>query len=177
MKERANAVKAMGKPLTLLGEQLNVGDKAPDATVLNNDVQEVKISSFRGKILIIASVPSIDTPVCSIETRSFNQRASEVGPDIQILTISMDLPFAQKRWCAAEGIDHLMTLSDHRTAEFGEKYGVLIKESRLLARVVFIVDKEGIIRYIQAMPDLAMEPDYDEVLQKALELNKAGVPA
>ena len=115
-------------------------------------------------ICVIATVPSLDTSVCDLETRRFNQEASNLGDDVQILTISMDLPFAQKRWCGAAGVDRVITLSDHRAASFGLAFGVLIKELRLLARAVFVLDHEGIIRYIQIVKEVGDEPDYDAVL-------------
>jgi len=154
-----------GNPLTLVGNELKIGDTAPDVTLLDNELNPVQISSFKGKALVISSVPSLDTPVCEIETRKFNEEASRLGPDVQILTVSMDLPFAQARWCAAEGVDRVKTLSDHRDAAFGNVYGVLIKELRLLARCIFVVDKDGTIRHIQLVPELSNEPDYESVLQ------------
>jgi thiol peroxidase len=173
MAERKGFVTMMGNPVTLTGNELKVGDKAPDATLVNNDMGEVRLSSFKGRVLILASVPSLDTPVCSTETRKFNQKASDLGEDVRIITVSMDLPFAQKRWCAAEGIERVLTLSDHRTAEFGGKYGVLIKELRLLARAVFAVDRDWTIRYIQIVPELSQEPDYIKALEYATSLTAA----
>jgi thiol peroxidase len=154
-----------GNPLTIVGKELKVGGAAPDFEVLDNDLSPVRFSSFRGKICVISSVPSLDTPVCDMETRRFNEEAGKLGEDIQILTISMDLPFAQKRWCGASGVDKVITLSDHRKASFGTDYGVLIKELRLLARVVFVIDREGVIRYIQIVKEQTEEPDYDAVLE------------
>ena len=124
----------------------------------------MKFSSYRGKICIISSVPSLDTPVCDIETRKFNEEAGRLGENVVILTISMDLPFAQKRWCAAAGVNRVQTLSDHRDASFGTSYGVLIKELRLLARAVFLVDRKGILQYVQLVKEISKEPDYGEVL-------------
>ena len=164
MDERTGAVTMQGNPLTLLGRELKVGDPAPDVEILDNDLSPVKISSFQGKVCVISTVPSLDTPVCDMETRRFNEEAGNLGSDVAILTISMDLPFAQKRWCGAAGIDKVTTLSDHRDASFGEAYGVLIKELRLLARAVFVVNKNGEIRYIQIVKELTLEPDYDTVL-------------
>jgi thioredoxin-dependent peroxiredoxin len=164
MKERANAVTMKGKPLTLLGTELKVGDMAPDVNLVANDLSVVKLSSYRGKVCIISAVPSLDTSVCSMETRRFNVESAKLGPDIIILTVSMDLPFAQKRWCGAEGVERVITLSDYRNADFGKAYGVLIKELHLLARTVFVIDKQGVIRYIQAVKELATEPDYNAVL-------------
>jgi thiol peroxidase len=168
MAERIGEVTMKGNPLTLVGPALKAGDKAPDFVVLNNDLAPVSLSAFRGKVCIISSVPSLDTPVCDMETRRFNQEAGYLGQDVVILTISMDLPFAQKRWCGAAGVDKVITLSDHREASFGSAYGVLIKELRLLARSVFVVDKHGVIRHIQLVKELAQEPDYEAVL-KALK--------
>jgi thiol peroxidase len=164
MSERSGAITMKGNPLTLVGEELKAGDSAPDVTLLDNELNPVQLSSFKGKVVVISSVPSLDTPVCDLETRKFNEEAANLGPDVQILTISMDLPFAQARWCAAEGVDRLTTLSDHRDASFGNAYGVLIKELRLLARCIFVVDKEGTIQYIQLVPELTSEPDYEAVL-------------
>ena len=164
MEEHVGIVTVNGKPMTLIGKRLKEGDPAPDFEVLDNDLLPVRLSSFRGKVCVISAVPSLDTPVCDVETRRFNEEAGQLSPDVQILTISMDLPFAQKRWCGAAGVDRVITLSDHREAEFGTKYGVLIKELRLLARALFVVDRDGIIRYIQIVGEASREPDYDTVL-------------
>jgi thiol peroxidase len=164
MEERTGIITMKGNPLTLMGKELKVGDWAPDVEVLDNNLSPVKLSSFRGKICVISSVPSLDTPVCDMETRRFNKEAGKLSADIQILTISMDLPFAQKRWCGAAGVDQLVTLSDHRNASFGTAYGVLIKELRLLARSVFVADREGIIKYIQMVNEISQEPGYDAIL-------------
>ena len=153
-----------GNPLTLTGNELKVGDTAPEFEALDNDLTPVKLSSLKGKMCVISAVPSLDTPVCDIQTRRFNTEAANLGTDITILTISMDLPFAQKRWCGAAGVDKVATLSDHRGAEFGNSYGVLIKELRLLARAIFVVDQNNIIQYIQIVEEISEEPDYDAVL-------------
>jgi thiol peroxidase len=165
MEERAGIITMKGNPLTLVGKDLQVGDPAPDFEVLDNDLSPVRLSSYRGKVCVISSVPSLDTPVCDMETRRFNEEADKLSADVQILTISMDLPFAQKRWCGAAGADKVVTLSDHRNASFGTAYGVLIKELRLLARAVFILDREGIVRYIQIVKEITDEPDYEAVLE------------
>jgi thiol peroxidase len=154
-----------GNPLTLVGNQLKPGDSAPDFEVLANDLSSVSLSDFSGKVCIISTVPSLDTPVCDIQTRRFNAEAAALGDDVVILTISMDLPFAQQRWCGAAGIENIQTLSDHRNAEFGKAFGVLIDELRLLARAVFIVDANGIIRYKQVVEELTDEPDYDAAMK------------
>ena len=163
MEERTGAVTMKGNPLTLLGKEVKVGQEAPDFVALDTSLKPVTLSSFRGKVCIIASVPSLDTPVCEIETKKFNDEAGRLGPNIALLTISMDLPFAQKRWCGAEGITHLQTLSDHRDAPFGTAYGVLIKELRLLARSIFLVDQKGGIRYVQLVKEVTQEPDYEGI--------------
>lgn len=171
MEERSGAVTMKGNPLTLLGRGLKAGDKAPDFEVLNNDLSTFNFSSYRGKICILSSVPSLDTPVCDMETRRFNEEAGGLGPDVAILTISMDLPFAQKRWCGAAGVDKVITLSDHRDASFGSAYGVLIKELRLLARAIFVVDGEGTIQYVQIVKELTEEPDYQAVLDAVKKIS------
>jgi thiol peroxidase len=170
MKHHAGTATFKGKPLTLLGRKLQVGDQAPDAVLLANDSKEVRISDYRGKVLVIASVPSLDTPVCDRETRRFNEQAPGLGKDVVILTVSMDLPFAQGRWCGAAGIKAVKTLSDHRDGAFGAAYGVLIKELRLLARAVFVVDREGVIRHIEFVEELSDEPDYGRVLDAIRKL-------
>ena len=159
-----------GNPLTLLGEEVKAGDQAPDFTALDNDLAPVELSSLLGKILIVSSVPSLDTPVCDTETRRFNEEAEKLGDAVVVLTISMDLPFAQKRWCAAAGIEAVKTLSDYRDASFGEAYGLLIKELRLLARAVYVLDKEGVVRHAELVEEIAEEPDYDAALSAAREL-------
>jgi len=163
MKERAGIVTMRKNPLTLLGDEVNVGERAPDFIALDPNLTPVKFSSFLGKICILSSVPSLDTPVCDMETRKFNEEASKLGDKIQILTISMDLPFAQKRWCGAAGVNKIQTLSDHKDAQFGLAYGVLIKELRLLARSVFLVNQKGILQYIQLVKEIANEPNYEEI--------------
>ena len=170
MEERTGIVTMKGKPVTLIGPAIKVGQKSPDFEVVANDLSPVKLSSFAGKVCIIASVPSLDTSVCDMETRKFNEKADQLGGDVVVLTISMDLPFAQKRWCGAAGIKNVQTLSDHRDASFGRAYGVLIKDLRLLARAVFVVDKKGVVRYLQIVPEIATEPDYDAVLKVVKEL-------
>ena len=170
MKERSGIITLNGNPLTLLGNEIKVGNEAPDFEVIDNDLSVVSFSSYQGKVCVLSSVPSLDTPVCDTETRRFNKEAERLGSDVAILTISMDLPFAQKRWCGAAGVDAVITLSDHRDTSFGTSYGVLIKELRLLARAIFVVDRKGIIRYIQIVNEISNEPDYDEVLAEVKQL-------
>jgi thiol peroxidase len=163
MQERVGLVTMRGNPLTLVGNEVKVGQAAPDFVALDNNLAPIKLSAYRGRLCIISSVPSLDTPVCDIETRKFNEEASKLGDKVQILTISMDLPFAQKRWCRSAGANKIQTLSDHREAQFGIAYGVLIKELRLLARAVFLVDVKGILQYTQLVKEIVNEPNYDEI--------------
>lgn len=170
MNEMKDQITMKGDPLTLLGEPVQVGQKVPDFKVLANDLSVVKSADLEGKVSIICSVPSLDTSVCDTETRKFNERAAKLGSDIAIWTISMDLPFAQKRWCGAAGVEVVKTLSDHRDASFGKVFGVLIKELRLLARAVFVLDKQGVIKYTQLVKEITEEPDYDAAIKAAKEL-------
>ena len=170
MQERTGVVTMRGNSLTLIGKEVKVGDAAPDFVALDNSLAPVKFSSFKGKICVLASVPSLDTPVCDLETRRFNEEAGRLGGDVAFLTISMDLPFAQKRWCGSSGVTKVQTLSDHRDASFGTAYGVLIKELRLLARAVFVVDQNGIVQHAQLVKEIAQEPDYDAVLSALRKL-------
>lgn len=170
MSERKGIVTVFGNPMTLLGNVVTVGQKAPDFAALDNDLAPKTLADYAGKVLIIAAVPSLDTPVCDVETRRFNSEASKLGEDVHILTISMDLPFAQKRWCAAAGIDRITTLSDHRDASFGINYGVLVKELRLLARSVFVLGKDGTVKYVEIVPEATHEPNYDAALAAAKAL-------
>lgn len=170
MQERHGAVTLHGNPLTLVGNEMKIGGKAPDVDLLDNELKPVKLSSFRGKVVVVSSVPSLDTPVCDMETRRFNSEAANLGPNVVILTISNDLPFAQKRWCGAAGVDKVKTLSDHREAAFGQAYGVLIKELRLLARSIFVLDAEGVVRYVQHVKEVSQEPDYAAVIAAVKKL-------
>ncbi len=165
MQERKGIITMKGNPLTLTGQEVKVGQKAPDFTVVGNDLSPVTLSSFSGKVIVVSSVPSLDTGVCDVMTRRFNDEAGKLGDEVVVLTISMDLPFAQNRWCGATGVTHVTTLSDYQTADFGQKYGLLIKELRLLARAVLVIDKAGVVRYVQVVPEIATEPDYDAVLK------------
>ena len=170
MKERTGIITMKGNALTLLGNEVNVGERAPDFIALDPNLTPIKLSSYRDKVCVISSVPSLDTPVCDTETRKFNEEAGKLGNKIQILTISMDLPFAQKRWCGAAGISKIQTLSDHRDAQFGLAYGVLIKELRLLARAVFLVDQKGDLRYTQLVKEITNEPNYEEIWSELKKL-------
>ena len=170
MDERTGIVTMKGNPVTLIGKEVKVGDAAPDFEVVANDMSAVKFSSYRGKVCIVSAVPSLDTPVCDMETRRFNSEAESLGSDIAILTISTDLPFAQSRWCGAAGVDKVVTLSDHRSTEFGTAYGVLIKDLRLLSRAIFVVDRDGTLQYVQLVKEITEEPDYDAVISAAKKL-------
>jgi len=170
MQERSGAVTMGGNPLTLTGTEVKIGDSAPDVEVLGNDLGAVKLSLYKGKVCVISVVPSLDTPVCDMQTRKFNEAAGNLGENVAILTISMDLPFAQARWCGAAGVDKVVTLSDHRDAAFGEAYGLLIKELRLLARAIFVVDQDGTVRYIQLVKEIGEEPNYDDALEAVKKL-------
>jgi thiol peroxidase len=170
MNKRTNAITMKGKGLTLLGDELKVGDKAPDFQVTANDLSPVNFSKYQGSVCILVAVPSLDTPVCDREAKRFNDEALNLGEDVRILIISADLPFAQTRWCGANGIDRIETLSDFKDNDFGTKYGVLMEEVMLLARAIFIVDKNGTVQYVQIVKEVTDEPDYDSVLKAAREL-------
>lgn len=154
-------------PVTLLGEEVKVGDQAPSFTVLANDLSEKTLNDYNG-VKLISVVPSLDTGVCDAQTRKFNEEANQLG-DVKILTVSMDLPFAQKRWCGANGIENVVTLSDHREGSFGKAYGVLIEELRLLTRSVFVVDSSNTVTYVQYVPEATDHPNYEAALQAAKE--------
>jgi len=167
MQERTGVITFQGGPLTLVGPEIKVGGEAPEALVLANDLSPVTISSLRGKVVVLSCVPSLDTPVCDTQTRKFNEAAASLDDDVAIVTASMDLPFAQARWCGAAGIDAVQTVSDHRDAALGNAYGLLIKELRLLARAVLVIDRDGKVRYLQVVPEVTEEPDYDAALAAA----------
>ncbi len=172
MAERTGLVNMKGLPLTLVGPEIKVGEKAPDAELTGNDMAPVRLSQYKGKVVILAAVPSLDTPICDIETRRFNNEVTHLSPDIVVLTVSMDLPFAQKRWCGANGVERVVSLSDHRSGSFGETYGVLIKELRLLARAVWVLDRDQVVRYAELLPELGQEPNYSAALEVAHALSK-----
>lgn len=163
-------VSLKGNVLNLVAELPREGDKAPEFQVIDQDLNQVSLSQLKGKTLVVLSVPSLDTPVCDLEARRFNNEAKALGEKVQVIVISMDLPFAQKRWCGANGIENVKVFSDYKERDFGQKYGVLIREIGLLARAVFIIDSSGIIRYVQLVNEITDEPDYDQVLNKTKEL-------
>ena len=172
MTDPADGVTFQGNPLTLLGESVGVGDPAPDFVALANDLSEVRLSGLRGKIRVLMTVPSLDTPVCDLQVRRFNAEAAALGDDVVILAVSMDLPFAQARWCGAAEVTNVRTLSDHRDAAVGKAFGVLVRELRLLARSVFVVDREGTIAYKQVVGELTDEPDYAAALAAVAKLGR-----
>jgi thiol peroxidase len=163
--EMAN-VTFIGNPVTLLGTEVKVGDKAPNFTVLANDLSEVTLNDTKGQVRLISVVPSLDTGVCDAQTRRFNQEASNLG-NVKVLTISVDLPFAQKRWCGAAGVENVQTLSDHRDLSFGEAYGVAMQEFRLLARAIFVVDSNDTVTYVEYVSEGTNHPNYEAALEAA----------
>ena len=165
--ERPGGATLHGNEFTLIGDELKVGDKAPDFSVLSSDLSAVTLDSYKGKVKVICAVPSLDTPTCDTEIRRFNQEAAGLDDNIAVLTISVDLPFAQGRWCGDAGVENVTALSDHRDTSFGEAYGALIKELRLLTRAVFVVDADNIIRHVEYVMEISGEPDYDKALNAA----------
>lgn len=169
LEERKDAIKMGGEAVTLIGPEIKVGDMAPDFTALTTEMEEYTLEDAGDKIKIISVVPSLDTGVCELQTINFNEMASDLG-DVVILTLSVDLPFAQKRFCGAKGIDKVVTLSDHKDVDFGKKYGFLIKESRLLARGIILLDKDNEVKYVEYVEDATNHPDYDRVLEETKKL-------
>jgi len=168
--ERKGVVTLRGNPLTLGGPEIKVGQDAPDFTVVDNSLQPVRLSDAKGTVVILSAVPSVDTPVCDTETRRFNQEATSLGAGIEVWTLSMDLPFAQKRWCGSAGVDRVKTLSDFRERSFSQNYGVLIKDGPLAgvtARAVFVVGKDGKVKHVEYVKEIANEPQYDAILGAA----------
>jgi len=168
--DRKGMVTFAGKPLTLTGNEVKAGDKAPDFKAVDKDLSEVRLSDFAGKVKILSVTPSLDTPVCDLQARKFEEDAGALGDKVSVINISMDLPFAIARFCAGAGIKNIRTLSDHRDASFGNAYGVLIKELRLLSRSIFVIDRSDVIRYIQIVPEITNEPDYDKAVAEAKKL-------
>lgn len=158
-----------GSPVTLVGNEVKVGEQAPDFTVLTNSLGEVSLSDLAGKVTIISVIPSIDTGVCDAQTRRFNEEAAGLG-SVNIYTISADLPFAQARWCGANGIENVETLSDHRDMSFGEAFGVYMKELRLLARAVFVLDPNGKVVYTEYVNEATNHPNYEKAIEAAKSL-------
>ncbi|NLY09095.1 MAG: thiol peroxidase [Tissierellia bacterium] len=169
MEQRKGVVTFGGGPVTLNGKEIKVGDKAPEFTAIKNDLSPYNLSEDLGNIIVISVVPSIDTGVCELQTINFNQEASKLD-GVKMLTISCDLPFAQGRFCAAKGIDNLITLSDHRDLDFGLKYGFVIDELRLLSRGVVVIDKDGTVKYVEYVKEVTTEPDYVKALEAVKSL-------
>ena len=167
MTERTDIVTFKGKPVTLVGNAVSVGSPAPGFTVSGNDLSEIELSGYLGKVVILSSVPSLDTPVCDRETRRFNEEAGGLGDGAVVLTVSMDLPMAQKRWCGAAGIDRVVTASDYKDRTCGEACGLYIKELGLLARAVYVIDSKGVIQYEEIVSEIAQEPDYAAAIAAA----------
>ncbi len=163
--ETKNIIAIRGNGLTLLGDVVKVGEIAKDFVTVNNESKDVKLSDFKGKVVVLSVFPSIDTAVCAAQTRTFNKKATELSDSVTILTVSKDLPFALGRFCAAEGINNITTTSDYKFSEFGLKYGFLVKESRLLARGVIVIDQKGVIKYVEYVPDIIQEPQYEKALE------------
>ena len=162
--EREGAVKFKGNPATLVGPEIKVGSKAPDFRVVDTGLQPVTVATDSGKIRLITVVPSLDTPVCDTMTRQFNEKAASLPDDVVVYTVSVDLPFAQKRWCGNAGIDKVQTLSDYQERSFGANYGLLLKNLKLLARAVVVIDKNDQVAYYQLVPEVTDEPNYDEAI-------------
>ncbi|MGH7901811.1 MAG: thiol peroxidase [Thermodesulfobacteriota bacterium] len=169
--ERPGAVTMRGNPVTLIGPEIKIGDKAPNFNAVEAlGSPPVSLDSLKGKVKVFNVIVSVDTPVCDVQTKRFNAEAASLPGDVQILTVSMDLPFAQKRYCGAAGIDKVKTASDYKDASFGQAYGVLIKENRLLARAVFVVDKDDKVQYVEYVKEVTHEPNYDGALNAIKKL-------
>lgn len=175
--ERKGIITMRGKALSLVGPDLTIGARAPDFTALDRDLHEAKLSDHAGKIKVISVTQSLDTTVCDLQARRFNHEASLLPSDVVVLNISMDLPFAIGRFCTIAGIEKVKALSDHRDGSFGEAYGVLIKELRLLARSVFILDKDDIVRYREIVPEQTNQPDYEMALKALADLTNVAKAA
>ncbi|HVZ81664.1 MAG TPA: thiol peroxidase [bacterium] len=166
MQERKGVQTFKGGPLTLLGPEIKVGDTAPNFKVLTNKLEEVTLDNYKGKTLILSVAPSLDTSVCSLQTQRFNKETANLPASVEVLTITADLPFAQARFCGAENIK-IQTLSDHRDMSFADAYGTHIKELRLEARSIFVVGKDGKVKYVEYVPEMTSHPDYDKALAAA----------
>jgi len=164
--ERTGATTLRGNPLTVLGPELHAGDPAPEFNAIDNSLKPVTLASTGDGVRIFSVVPSLDTPVCDAQTKRFNEEAGKL-PDVSIYTISMDLPFAQKRWCGAYGVDHVKMVSDHRDGSFGQAYGTLIKDLRILSRAIFVVGKDNKIRYAEYVKEVGEHPNYETALAAA----------
>ena len=161
MEKRTGVVTFAGNPIALLGKEVKVGDKAPAFKLLDNGLAEKTLADYAGKVKVISVVPSLDTGVCDAQTRWFNQNVSKLGENVVVLTVSVDLPFAQKRWCGAAGIDQVETLSDHRDLSFGENYGFILEGLRLLSRGIVVIDKDDVVRYVEYVPEVTSAVNFD----------------
>ncbi|TVY08255.1 thiol peroxidase [Paenibacillus cremeus] len=159
-----------GNPITLIGPELKAGDKAPDFTVNKNLLENASLADYAGKVKLISVVPSLDTGVCDAQTRRFNEEAAKLGDNVVVLTISVDLPFAQARWCGAAGIDKVITLSDYKTRSFGKAYGVLIDEFQLDMRAIFVIDANDTIQYVEVLPEMTNHPNYEAAVEAVKKL-------
>ena len=170
MEKRTGVVTFAGNPIALVGKEVKVGDKAPAFTLLDNGLGEKTLADYAGKVKVISVVPSLDTGVCDAQTRWFNQNVSKLGDNVVVLTVSVDLPFAQKRWCGAAGIDQVETLSDHRDLSFGENYGFILEGLRLLSRGIVVIDKDDVVRYVEYVSEVTSAVNFDaaEAATKAL---------
>jgi thiol peroxidase len=164
MQKRPGIVTLKGSPVTLLGPELEAGAPAPDFTLLDGSLQPVRLGRFAGKTKLVSVVPSLDTPICELQTKRFHEEAATLPDTVVVLAVSMDLPFAQTRFCATHGIDRVRALSDYRDASFGLAYGVLIEEVRLLTRAIFVIDAADVIRHVQIVPEVSDHPDYEAAL-------------
>jgi thioredoxin-dependent peroxiredoxin len=167
--ERPGAATLHGNPLTLIGPELKAGAKAPDFDTVDAGLKPVNLAGTAGKVRIFSVVPSLDTPVCDMQTKRFNEEAAKM-PDVDIITVSMDLPFAQKRWCGAMGVDNVKMLSDHRTGSFGTAYGTLVKDVRIESRAIFVLDKDDTLKHVEYVKEVADHPNYDAALAAARQL-------
>ncbi|MCM3127214.1 MULTISPECIES: thiol peroxidase [unclassified Paenibacillus] len=168
--ERTGVAAFKGNPITLIGPELKAGDQAPDFTLNKNLLEEVQLSDYAGKIKLISVVPSLDTGVCDTQTRRFNEEAAGLGDNVVVLTVSVDLPFAQARWCGAAGVDKVITLSDYKSKSFGLAYGVLIKEFQLNMRSIFVIDAKDKITYVEYLPEMSEHPNYEAAIAAVKEL-------
>ncbi|WP_303059049.1 thiol peroxidase [Veillonella magna] len=167
MEKRTGVITFVGNPMTLVGKEVKVGDKAPDFTLLDNGLAVKTLKDYEGKVKIFSVVPSLDTGVCDAQTRWFNQNVTALSDDVVVLTVSMDLPFAQKRWCGSAGVDNVVTLSDHKDASFGTNYGFLIEELRLLTRGIVVVDKNDKVTYVEYVPEVTNAVNFDAAVEAA----------
>lgn len=168
--ERTGVATLKGNPITLVGPQLNVGDKAPDFTLAKSLGEYTSLNDFAGKIKLISVIPSIDTGVCDAQTRRFNEAAAALGDKVAVLTVSVDLPFAQARWCGASGVDQVVMLSDYKDNNFGLAYGVLIKEFALDMRSIFVIDENNVIQYVEYLSEMTEHPNYDAAIEAVKKL-------